>query len=358
MCKVYNTIGCLTAIRSHLREHNINEYTSLNEIINFQNNYSIAREQIISNHQLLIKEEKNTLGDEIAQLDLSIRTKKNIHEQQLLSQLEKLKHRLDNLSSIHANLIQTIINYVKKIFLKLNIKINELTFNFKIAFSLRHLTKNYKQKNDRYQYIVSDFEGAVTENSFPHLQKLDRTKEVIDQVNNSIYGALGEEKVVSELEKLSDEYILINDFTCKFNRPIYNSQDQSYIRSVQIDHILISPSGIFLIETKNWSQHSLNNTSLYSPVQQIKRTNFVLYKILNGVISKAKLALKKHHWGNRKISIRNLIVLINHKPNEEFQYVKILTVDRLLGYIKYFDTCFSIEETRKIANHLLNISGQ
>jgi hypothetical protein len=355
MCKVYNTIGCLTTIESHLHEHNINEYRSLNELIDFQNNYSVARQQIISDHKLLVEEEKNTLSDKIAQLDHSIEAKKSALEQQLLSELDKLKHRLDSLASAHSNIIQAFIYYVKKNILKLRIQYNKFTYSFKVKYSLKHLTKNYNKKNSRYQYIVSHFENAVNESSSLQLQKLDREKEIIDQINSSIYGALGEQKVVRELEKLSDDHILINDFTCRFHPPIYNKKENDHIISVQIDHILVSPLGIFLIETKNWSQHSINNQSLYSPVRQIKRTNFALYKILNGDISSAKLPLNKHHWGDRKIPIRNLIVLINHKPIEEFKYVKILILNDLLGYINYFKPCFSASETQIIANYLLEL---
>ena len=53
------------------------------------------------------------------------------------------------------------------------------------------------------------------------LIELKRKKFVINEINNSIYGALGEQKVVKELEKLSDDFILINDFTYSFHPPIF-----------------------------------------------------------------------------------------------------------------------------------------
>jgi hypothetical protein len=352
MCKVYNPIGSLTTIKSHLHEHNVNEYKSVNELINFQKNYAVTRQQIISNHKLLVEQEKNTLSDKIVLLDHSIKTEKIAIEQQLLSELEKLKVQLDNILSTHSNIAQAVINYVKKIVLKLKIRNNKLSFDSKIEDSLKYLTENYNETSNRHQYIVLYFEDAVTESSLPQLQELDRKKRIIDQINSSIYGALGEQKVVKELEKLSDEYVLINDFACRFDPPLYNRQENDYIKSIQIDHILISPSGIFLIETKNWSQDSLSNPNLYSPVQQIKRTNFALYKIL------AKLTLNRHRWGDRKISIRNLIVFINHKPIEEFQYVKILTLSDLLGYVNYFKPCFAPNETQRMANILLNFMGK
>ena len=355
MCKVYNQIGCLTTIKSHLHEHNVNEYKSLNELINFQNNYSVTRQQIISNHQLLVEQEKNTLGDELIQLGHSVNTKKTTVRQTLLSELKKLKNQLANLPSAQSNIIQALIIYIKKIFLNLKFRYKKLTFNLKVEYSLNYLTNIYNKTNTRYKYLFSCFEDAVMESCFPELQELDRKKRIIDQINSFIYGALGEQKVVRELEKLSDDYILINDLTCEFQPPIYNRKENDYIKSIQIDHILVSPSGIFLIETKNWSQRSLNDTSLHSPVRQIKRTNFALYKILNGGISNAGLLLNKHHWGDRKIPIRNLIVFINHKPIEDFQYVKILTLNNLFNYVNYFKPCFSTNETQNVANYLLNL---
>lgn len=358
MCKVYNSIGSLTTIKSHLRYHNVNDFNSLNELINFQKNYSVAQQQIISNHSLLIEQEKSTLNEEIAQLNASIKTKKCEIEQQLQLELDKLNQQLDNLPSTHSNIFQTFIGYIKKIGINKKIRDNELSFNFKIKYSLQQTTNTLAKKNNRYQYIVSHFKDAVNESSLSQLQELERKKRIIDEINTSIYGALGEQKVVKSLEALSDEYYLINDFAVSFSPAIYNRQEKDYIKSVQIDHILVAPSGIFLIETKNWSEKSLENLSLRSPVQQIKRTSFVLFKLLNNEMSNHHLRLDKHHWGEKKISIRNLIVLTNTKPKEEFQYVKILTLNELLGYINYFKPTFSSIETQRIADFLLRINDQ
>ena len=95
---------------------------------------------------------------------------------------------------------------------------------------------------------------------------------------------------------------------------------------------------------------------LRSPVRQVKRTNFALFKTLTEDISSGRLKLQQHHWGERKIPIRNLIVLTNLKPNEEFQYVKVLTVNELLSYIRYFKPLFTNAETQAIASHLLNLN--
>ena len=340
MCKVYNSVGSLKTIKSHLYQHNINDFNSLNEVMTFQKNYASNRQQIISYHENLIEQEKNSLNSYISQLDRSIKSEKINIESNLRNEIEHLEQELNNLLP-PTNLFQRLANYFKMRFYSRKIKQNKLNFDYNVACSIEELVKSHTEKNNRLQYIVSHFTDAVNESGLVPLRELERKKGIIDEVNNSIYGALGEQKVVKELEKLSDEYFLINDFCLSFPKPIYNRQENDYIKSVQIDHILISSSGVFLIETKNWSDKSLANLNFRSPVQQIKRTSFVLFKMLSEEITNSILNIGQHHWGSRKIPIRNLIVLINSKPNEEFQHVKILTINELLGYIKYFKPTFS-----------------
>lgn len=355
MCKVYNSIGSLTAIKSHLHRHNIYEFSSINELLDFQKNYSLSRQQIISNQEFLIEKEKTTLCSEISELESSIDARKNACERELRKEVRQLKQQLYALSTSPTNIIQKFTNYIRRSILKYKIRYSERNFDSKVSFSIRQSVNDLTEKNNRYRYINSHFADAVQEGCRARLRELEIKRGLIDEMNTSIYGALGEQKVVRELEKLSDEYFLINDFSLLFATPIYNRQENEYIKSIQIDHILVCPSGVFLIETKNWSERSLSNLSLRSPVQQIKRTNFALFKMLRGGIASSNLDLKQHHWGERKIPIRNLIVLINLKPIEEFQYVKILTLNELIGYVKYFKPAFSSIETEEIANYLLNL---
>ncbi len=356
MCNVYRSVGSLTTIKSHLHRNNVTGFTSVNELIAFQKNYSTSRQQIISKHELSITQEKNDLNSEISQLDELIKVKKTAIEEDLRKEIEQLKQQLDFLSTSSKNIIRSLINYFKKRSLKREIRDSELDFDLKVSFEIGQLNNALTEKNSRNHFITYHFNDAVQESSRASLWELERKKKVIDEINNAIYGAIGEQKVVKELENLSNDYFLINDFCLSFSPPIYNRQENDQIRSIQIDHLLVSPFGVFLIETKNWSEQSLNNLSLRSPVQQIKRTNFALYKMLSGEIP-GLLNLNQHHWGERKIPIKNLIVLTNHKPNEEFQYVKVVTLSELLSYIKYFKPSFSSMETQVIAKYLLNLTN-
>jgi hypothetical protein len=352
MCKIYNTVGSLTTLKSHLDRNNIYDFKSLKEVVDFQNSYTTYRKQLISNHENLIEQEKNMLKGDLQQLALSIEVQKLQSEKRLTDEIEKLRQKLNYEPT---NLFQKLTKNLRLWNYKKIIKNKEQNFDLEVKKSISTLVETYEVNKIRYQFINSQFNDAVRESYRHPLSELERKKTIIDGLNSFIYGAYGEQKVVKTLEELSDEFFLINDFTVSFSPAIYNRQEDDYIKSVQIDHILVAPSGIFLIETKNWSEKSLANLNLRSPVQQIKRTNFVLFKLLNNEISNYHLRLDRHHWGEKKIQIRNLIVLTNNKPKEEFQFVKILSVDELIGYVKYFKPIFSNAETQRIADFLIAI---
>ena len=85
MCKVHNSVGCLTTIKTHLKRHNINDFNSLNEVLNFQKDFSNLRQQIISNHEQRIENEKINLAAEILHLDNTIKTDKAYFESSFCS---------------------------------------------------------------------------------------------------------------------------------------------------------------------------------------------------------------------------------------------------------------------------------
>ncbi|MGN7788056.1 NERD domain-containing protein [Niabella sp. 22666] len=354
MCIVYNTIGSLTHVKYHLHQHHINEFNSLKEVIHFRDSYASYKKQLISDHELLIRQEADQLSTEVPRLQQQVDQERETIIRQLNSEIENHKQQLAQLTATPAkSIIQQITNYLKLQYLLHRISKLERSFNKKVTRSIHAAVELWEEKNNRYQFITNHFSEAVNESCAIPLKELDRKKSVIDEVNSAIYGALGEQKVVNELKYLTDDYFLINDFSMFFSAPVYHPKENEYINSIQIDHILIGPSGVFLIETKNWSEKSLNDYSLFSPVQQIKRTSYILFRILNNESINAELNLSCHHWGKRKIPIKNLIVFTNSKPIDEFQYVKTLRLSELIGYVEYFEPIFTPRETTSIKDYLL-----
>lgn len=197
--------------------------------------------------------------------------------------------------------------------------------------------------------LLNNYEPVLLQRTSDSYRELQFIKETVEGLYSTIAGAVGENAVVNELQKLSDNYYLINDFSLNFNPPIFNKRENDRIYSIQIDHLLICQSGIFVIETKNWSSKSIESIDLRSPVEQIKRASFALFVFLN---SDKSQGLVRNHWGAKKIPIKNVIVMTNKAPKSDFQHVKVLPLERLNGYIQYFDDIFDEAETEYIFNYL------
>lgn len=357
MCIIYNTIGALNTIQNELVNNKIDDFNTLEELINFQKEVHITEQKIIQQHTRNIQIEKIILEKEVKDFYYSTQTiRTKIKEEQNL----KLKiqfNKIDNLPPTHSKIIPTIIDYWINFIIWIKITITHIELKYKII-KFEVITKiKFENTKKRFKYITNNFQRVVKQSCETELNNLHLKKKVISRVNNSIYGAIGEQKVVDTLQKLSDDYTLINDFNYTFKSPLKNPQKKNLIKTIQIDHILIAPSGIFLIETKNWSEHSINNFEIKSPVQQTNRSGYALYKVLNNS-NFLKWSLTKHHWGHKKIPVKNIIVFINNKPIEEFQGVKILALSELTNYIKYFPPIYETFETRKITQYLLKSSIQ
>lgn len=359
MCQIHNPVGSLTSLKNHLAANNINNFKSLNEVIEFRNSYASLRQQIIKDHEILVENEKNTLQNDLEQLDKGIEDQKERTRLVLQVEIEKQQLHLESLAKDRpTNFIIKLFNIILRLYYLLKISHNKIRLHSRVLKSVKELDIVRQHKTNRYHFLLSQFDEAVSLSSLFPLRELEIKKWTIEKVSSYIPGAIGENKVVKVLETLSDEYFLINDFSINFSKAIYNKKENDYIKSIQADHVLVAPSGIFLIETKNWSDQSLNNPNLRSPVQQIRRTSFALFRLLNTTVANETLNFDHHHWGKLKIPMKSVIVLTNKIPIEEFQYVKILDLNRLLPYVQYFKPIFSYYETQQIAAYLLKLNGR
>jgi hypothetical protein len=95
---------------------------------------------------------------------------------------------------------------------------------------------------------------------------------------------------------------------------------------------------------------------LRSPVQQIRRSSFALYTLLNS--SKSDLSLAGHHWGDKEVPLRNVIVMINSRPKEKFKFVAVKTLKELNSYIEYFEPIFADSDVRSLAEFLTSLQSK
>ena len=347
MAKIYGKIESLKSLKSVLDDNNISKFSSVKEIKIFLSNYDLAKQSILTKESKKLDDEYVTT---CKNLEVKVQQKAKILEEKTIEINDKILILQSKIKVLHRT---------EKTFLKhLISKIKLYYYRIRAA----HLTKNryaiiHNPVQDLENLIENDeifirlYEGKkhelVKNRSSAKIRKLENIRLVLEDAKNLIAGAIGENLVVKEVKKLSDEYVLINDFNLSFTEPIYYKKLNQKIRSIQIDHLLISKAGIFIIETKNWSKSSVNSLSLRSPIEQIQRSNFALSVYLSN-----KISLLDHHWGEQEVPVRNLIVMINNKPRGKFKYVTIKLLNEINNYITYFEPVLSDRQFNKIVNRL------
>ena len=275
-----------------------------------------------------------------------------------LKRQEADQHYNDELSKISAEQERSLLlirkEYNKKILpiqeeidaiKKQRSEIEEKSFFRKLFYILEiiKLSQYKKQLGIRHENILSEKKKMVIEhvNLFEkkksearknwneaileHQKKLDslkrRTTVLKDTLESKDYcGAVAELEMVDFLKKLPNTYYVINDVCIKLNKSI--SLDKEWIQSIQVDHLVIGPSGVFIIEVKNWSKKFASTGSFHDPYNQIKRHNRACYILL------------KEQYDTK---LRNIIACASHLPSKtDEKYIKVMPVEQVIGYILWF----------------------
>jgi hypothetical protein len=350
MAQIHGQVESLKRLKRELESNGINRFKSIKEINDFLKNFQKEKKAIIDN-------QRESLNNEIENLNLKI--KENQEKSEILKsrtigeidfKIESVKRKIE---ALKAKANRSILHKILFSFCLIQQKNKLNYYNAKYSVIVYESVKSIREiiriDGIKINYFINNKELIINKRSSPEIQRLEYIKRTIDNLHLLIAGAIGENLVVKEIEKLSNDFILINDYNLKFNPPIYNRKSKDRIFSIQIDHLLISRSGVYILETKNWSKISVESLDLRSPVEQITRTGYALFVLVND----AEIRLTEHHWGGKQIPIKSIIVMINEKPNEDFKYVKVKSLKELNNYLTYFEPVFSKKEVDIIVKYLI-----
>lgn len=129
------------------------------------------------------------------------------------------------------------------------------------------------------EHIKSNLNNVLKEELSRRLLKINLDICEMKRLKNDYFWWLWEEKVVNKIKSSFDYWVLINDFNIKFSQPVFQKWSKDKIMSAQIDHIFINEKWIFLIETKNWWNSSVDN-DYYNAISQAKRHNTAFYRYI------------------------------------------------------------------------------
>ncbi|PWU09613.1 MAG: hypothetical protein C5B50_27040 [Verrucomicrobia bacterium] len=131
-------------------------------------------------------------------------------------------------------------------------------------------------------------------------------------------GAVAEVSVIEELSSLPDGSLIFNDLKIEADR--YVHFEGKPLMSAQIDTLVITTGGVFVIEVKNWSSEFAQSGDGFNPYEQVGRASYLTYDRLR--------------TAGLKIRVRSIIATNGRLPPKEDQKVTVVSIPRLRNYIE------------------------
>lgn len=302
-----------------------------------------------------INTEITDLTQNIEVLDCEIEIKSSKIEIDINSEIEKIENEIKEIEKIKFNLEKLFI-FIKSKFEKYKKKRRYKYLVNNPKDEVQKLLKNeyFQLKNyiDKKQYLKNNFDLECKHRLSNLLNQVDKIGFI---KKSKLYkGAKGEILVIEKLRNLTDDYCIFNDLFFELDHGV--NFNGAFLKSAQIDHLVIGPSGIYVIETKNWSEAYVKKVfenGSYTPYDQIKRSSYAVYRHLNSskygnVFQKAYYSLAK-----KEIKVKSIIAITGSKiPLQDKGFVKVLFPNQLSGYISERENILSNEMIENLVENL------
>ena len=328
--------------------------------------------------------EMESLPVKIDEINNEIEVKNSETLKRIDSEIAELELEIIELGDVKFSM-KSAFDYIKNKYLKY-VKNNRCTYirnnrSKRVNHELKYISRYLNDFKERRRYLESNAKNEVNrllEGEYHNLNgrqeqmdnlRKNRARELeyqlasitnrLDEIknlknSNDYVGTKGELLVIKKLELLSDEYYLFNDLSIELANWV--QFDGKNLKTAQIDHLIVGPSGIYVIETKNWGEAYVKKvffSNTYTPYHQIKRGSYVVYRYLNAakygnIFSKIGYRLK-----GQEFKVKSIIAITNSKiPIRKEGHVKVLYASQLPDYINNGYTFLPRELVQDIASKL------
>jgi len=308
MAKIHGISGSTRYLLNGTKPISGKRLTTFEEVMHFHKNY----ERILAETELTVSKQEDeiiiSLGEEEEKLENCL--------------MEGLSYRTIEVDA-HISEIQINAETADGFFLKFKYRIqywiesslrdHRINSPFKQIRQNLHNTKS--QKNHHIAHKPQVIKKAC--------KNITDTQNFLSNNSSFVIGAMGEESVINILVQLPDEYHVLNDVNLYFPKYIYWRERNEHIRTCQIDHIVIGPTGVFLLETKKWKTSDIEIKS-DDLKHQIRRASYALWYYL-----------KDHYLYENKPRVQNVLVSMHGAQYGQKidKYIDIVYPSRLCAYI-------------------------
>ena len=162
-------------------------------------------------------------------------------------------------------------------------------------------------------------------------------------------GLVGEKAVMTALHVLSDEYVLINDLVLPWRRG-------------NIDHFLVGPNGLFVLETKNYSgQAECYGDDWFVNGRRIKKSLSKQAKANAAAVRESLTAALPEVKSLRNRLVVAVLVFVNSKASLKINHptvsvIRLQDLAQFLGDYPY-EAAIPTKDRRDIVRHLLSMQA-
>lgn len=340
MATVTRESGAFKSVNAILEQKDIQieHLSELPKILNIEKTNLAEAKKAAEQERLALKDSFNAAVEELSrkyeQLTSSIREKFD-------RKIKTLDDKLENASRLEQEFqakgfwfklshVSTAFTLWKK---KHNLKSRRKKLLSEMEKELDHQKQQWEEKKRIFGRKNNEYLLGIEKKVKLVQEKVDALEEILK--SGAYYGAQSEIKMIEFLSKLPDTYYVINDVTLELDKSVFFDGD--WLSSAQIDHLVIGPAGVFVIEVKNWSKKFISEGNFFDPYIQVRRQNYVCYTLL-----------KKQF----EVKVRSIIAYAGHipkKPNDSF--VKVLPLEQVNRYITWFKEVELDTETVKEIVH-------
>jgi hypothetical protein len=301
-------------------------------------------QQFYDHHEQILAEIKEEISRQQDQLILDLTNEEIRLDRQLQEAIARQTREVDN--TIHEfSLKSTLVpGFLIRTGYRLRYWIALALRNSHIHGPCSGISNNLYNVRGRKNNTIHTKQTVIQQECY----NIERSYEFLKTNESFLIGAHGEEEVISQLSFLPDEYHVLNDVNLRFDRAVHWRKNNEYIKTCQIDHIVAGPTGIFLLETKNWKSSDIEIKS-DKLIHQVQRAGIALWYYTKDY----------YHGKNEQPKFRSVVISLNgttagRKLN---QYIDVITPYQACKYIANRETILSEEAVKKIVKILSRSSS-
>jgi hypothetical protein len=154
--------------------------------------------------------------------------------------------------------------------------------------------------------------------------------------SRELAGAIAELEVIHTLSGLPDSFTLLNDVRLTADHAV--PFDGEELMTARLDHLLVGPTGVYVIEARNCSKAFLADGAV-GPVKQVKRGSYLCWHIL-----------KQAGYSQ---GVHSIVACAGDMPDRPAaENVAVMPIAYLLSYVQHATSQLSAEDVARICRLL------